>query len=132
MGTADSITFTGRIDYGEASRYLSAGDLAVSPKVSLAEANGKLFNYLACGLPTVVFDTPINREILGDAGVYARYGDAADMADQLESLAGDGARRAALAAVSRRKAVDEHSWQARGEQLVRVYLKLLVKSEKPE
>jgi len=130
MGIADRIIFTGRIDYGESPRYLSAGDLAVSPKISLAEANGKLFNYLACGLPTVVFDTPINREILDDAGVYARYGDAADLANQLESLAGDSARRAALAAVSRRKAVDEHSWQVRGEQLVEVYLKLFVKSEK--
>ncbi|GFE57768.1 glycoside hydrolase [Geobacter sp. AOG1] len=125
MGIADRITFTGRIDYGEASRWLSAGDLAVSPKISLAEANGKLFNYLACGLPTVVFDTPINREILGDAGVYARYGDATDLSVQLENLAEDAARRAALAAASRRKAVEEHSWQARGGQLVEVYQKMI-------
>lgn len=124
-GIADRITFTGRIDYGEASRFLSAGDLAVSPKVSLAEANGKLFNYLACGLPTVVFDTPVNREILGDVGVYARYGDATDLADQLESLAGDGARRATLSATNRRKAVEEHSWQVRGNELVEVYQKLV-------
>ncbi|MBT0653779.1 glycosyltransferase family 4 protein [Geomobilimonas luticola] len=125
MGIAELVTFTGRIDYDEAYRWLSAGDLAVSPKVSLAEANGKLFNYLACGLPTVVFDTPINREILGDAGVYARYGDVSDLAAQLEKLSGDSARRAALAAASRRKAVEEHSWQARGEELIAVYRKLI-------
>lgn len=120
-GIVDRITFTGRIDYGEAAHYLSAGDLAVSPKISLAEANGKLFNYLACGLPTVAFDTPINREILGDAGVYARYGDAADLADKLDDLACDVERRAALSAASRRKAVEEHSWQSRGNKLVEVY-----------
>ena len=128
IGVADRVTFTGRIDYGEASRWLCAGDLAVSPKVSLSEANGKLFNYLACGLPAVVFDTPINREILGDAGVYARYGDAADLAGKLDALSRDQELLAALATASRRKAVEDHSWQVRGELLVEIYGKLIVKS----
>ena len=75
-GLSDRITFTGRIDYRDAARLLSAGDVALSPKVSLSEANGKLFNYMACGIPVLAFDTPINREILGDAGVYARFADA--------------------------------------------------------
>src|SRR6185369_9965921 len=69
MGLAEMVTFTGRIPYDQAPLYLSATDLAVSPKISLTEANGKLFNYIACGLPTVVFDTPVNREILGDAAI---------------------------------------------------------------
>ncbi len=53
-GVADLVTFTGRIDYTRAALYLSAGDIALSPKISLSEANGKLFNYMACGLPTGV------------------------------------------------------------------------------
>lgn len=124
-GIGDRITFTGRIDYREASRYLSAGDVALSPKISRAEANGKLFNYMACGLPVLAFDTPVNREILGDAGVYAAFGDVADFAERLETLAADGERRRKLAEQVRARAVLDHSWKRRGEQLEEVYRGLL-------
>lgn len=121
LALADCLTFTGRIDYQQAPWYLAAGDVAISPKISLTEANGKLFNYMACGLPCVVFDTPVNREILGDSGVYARYGDAADFADQLQALLTEPARRQLLTVQVRQRAVQEHSWQARGQELVGVY-----------
>ena len=125
-GITDRITFTGRVAYGEAARYLAAADVAVSPKISLTEANGKLFNYLACGLPCLVFDTPINREILGDCGLYARFGDAADFAGQLEDLLGNRELRARLAAAGRLKAEREFSWSGRGSELVAVYRRLLM------
>ncbi len=124
-GIADRITFTGRIDYAKAPFCLSAGDIALSPKISLSEANGKLFNYMACGLPTVAFETPVNREILGDAAVYARYGDAADFASCIEMLVNDECRRRELGRTAREKAEREHSWRARGKQLERVYQRIL-------
>lgn len=125
FGVAELITFTGRIDYREAPFHLSAADVAVSPKISLTEANGKLFNYLACGLPTLVFDTPINREILGDAAVYARYPEAADFADKLETLLADQSLCRDLTVRGRERAVVEHSWQSRGERLVAQYQRML-------
>jgi glycosyltransferase involved in cell wall biosynthesis len=120
-GIGDRMTFTGRIDYREAPRYLSAGDVALSPKISLAEANGKLFNYMACGLPVLAFDTPVNREILGDTGVYAAFGDAADFAARLEQLVQDEEWRRSLAGRVRERAMRNHSWQARGEELEEIY-----------
>src|SRR5690606_1672571 len=69
MGLTSSVTLPGRIAYGDASRYLSLGSVAVSPKQSTTEANGKLLNYMACGLAVVATDTPVNRELLGEAGV---------------------------------------------------------------
>jgi glycosyltransferase involved in cell wall biosynthesis len=124
-GIADAVTFTGRVDYAKAPLYLCAGDFAISPKISLTEANGKLFNYMACGLPTVVFDTPINREILGSAGVYAAYGDPAAFAEQISVLANDRGLRERLSAKMVAMAVTEHSWQARGRRLVELYRSLL-------
>jgi glycosyltransferase involved in cell wall biosynthesis len=124
-GLAGAATFTGRIDYALAPLYLSAADVAVSPKVSLTEANGKLFNYMACGLPTVVFETPVNREILGDDGIYAAFGDAADFAARLERLLADGEQRRELSRRLRERAVREHSWQARGTELVGLYRRVL-------
>jgi glycosyltransferase involved in cell wall biosynthesis len=125
LGIADRITFTGRVDYGQAPRLLSAADCAVSPKISLTEANGKLFNYLACGLPTVVFETPVNREILGDDGVYAAFGDASALAMAIRLLLADSERLADLGRRSRERAVTEHSWAKRGEQLEGIYARMM-------
>jgi glycosyltransferase involved in cell wall biosynthesis len=125
MGLDDMVTFTGRIDYNQAAQYLSAGDLALSPKLSLSEANGKLFNYMACGLPTLVFDTPVNREILGDCGVYAAHGDAADLACKITELLADNRRLAELSRAVRAKAEQEHSWKARAAVIVELYQRVL-------
>ena len=124
LGLGECITFTGRIDYEKAPLYLCAGDVAVSPKISLTEANGKLFNYMACGLPTVAFENPVNREILGDTGVYARRGDPADLAASIDGLLRDKGRSATLAARVREKAAKEHSWAVRGEILVEIYRRI--------
>ena len=74
MGILDNVTFTGALPYEMAPTYLALGDVAVSPKMSATEGNGKLLNYMAVGLPTVTFDTPVSRELLGDLGLYAPWG----------------------------------------------------------
>jgi glycosyltransferase involved in cell wall biosynthesis len=121
LGMEELFTFTGRVEYQKAPLYLCAGDIAISPKISLSEANGKLFNYMGCGIPSVVFDNPVNREILGDTGVYARQEDPADFAARIEELLDDGTKLCELAKAVRGKAEKEHSWRARGEQLVGIY-----------
>ncbi len=63
-GVEDRITFTGRIPYEKAASYLKLGDMAVSPKtLESGEANAKIYNYIAMGLPVVCFDMPETREI---------------------------------------------------------------------
>ena len=127
MGIEKSITFTGKIDYARAPQYLAAADVAVSPKLSLTEANGKLFNYMACNLPSLVFDTPVNREILGDTGFYAELGNPVDFADKLERLMADGELRKQAGESSRKRAVEEHSWRSRADRLSSIYWLLLAK-----
>ncbi len=84
----------------------SAGDLAVSPKLSQTEANGKLFNYMACGLPTVVFDNQINREILGDEGIYVEHGNTSSLADAIISTIHDSGRMSSLSKRVRERAIN--------------------------
>jgi glycosyltransferase involved in cell wall biosynthesis len=120
-GLSSAMTFPGRIPYDQAARYLALGQVAVSPKLSATEANGKLLNYMACALPTVASDTPINRELLGEAGIYVPVGDAAALAGALIALLGDGARRERLGQALRRRAEREFSWAALADRLIGVY-----------
>jgi len=130
LGVADCTTFTGRIPYHQARDFLALGDVAVAPKLSDTEGSGKILNYMAMGLPTVAFDTPVSREYLGDQGIYAERGDPTSLAASLrQGLAqtanacpacrerGDGQRRAAL----RRIAAERYSWTAAAETIVRAY-----------
>ncbi len=77
LGVAEHTTFTGKIPYQQARDFLALGDVAVAPKLSATEGSGKILNYMAMGLPTVAFDTPVSREYLGDLGIYATPGDSA-------------------------------------------------------
>ena len=125
MGINDVITFTGRVCYDRAPFFLSAGDLAVSPKLAQTEANGKLFNYMACGLPTVVFDNPINREILGDDGIYVEHGKTSSLADTIISTIHNSELMISLSEQVRVRAIQKHSWDTRSRQLVSAYRTLL-------
>jgi glycosyltransferase involved in cell wall biosynthesis len=125
MGIDDVITFTGRVNYDRAPLFLSAGDLAVSPKLSQTEANGKLFNYIACGLPTIVFDNQVNREILGDDGIYVEHGNTSLLAEAIISTIHNCDLMVPLSEQVRERAIRIHSWDTRSRQLVSLYRTLL-------
>ncbi|MGH7322550.1 MAG: glycosyltransferase, partial [Candidatus Rokuibacteriota bacterium] len=120
-GLAGSVTLTGRIAYGEAPRYLGLGEVAVSPKRSTTEANGKLLNYMACALPTVAYDGPVSRELLGEAGVRVPLGDTAALAAACAGLLADAGDRKRRGEALRERAVAEYSWPALGGRLVDAY-----------
>jgi glycosyltransferase involved in cell wall biosynthesis len=127
LGIKDSITFTGRIDYGRANEYLALGDIAVSAKISETESNGKIYNYMASGLPTVVFDNKVNRDILGDLGVYATHKNYYSLAEKICLLLINEEISRKLAIEVREKAVRDYSWKRTGEKIMNVYRKCLEK-----
>jgi len=124
LGISENVTFTGRIPYLEAPSYLLLGDVAVSPKMSETEGNGKLLNYMAAGLPTATFDTPVAREILGELGVFAKQGNAKSLARALEFLLVEERAASEIALRLRLKAVREHSWEKAGRQITEIYQQL--------
>lgn len=125
LNIASFVTFTGQVAYADAPLLLTAGDLAVSPKISDTEANGKLLNYMACGLPVVAFDTPVNRELLGDGGIYAAYGDAEDLARCLALALADRNLLHQQGKQMRERAVELHGWENRVQLLESYYHRLL-------
>jgi glycosyltransferase involved in cell wall biosynthesis len=126
LGVPDAnIRFTGRIPYEKAPHHIGLGSVAVSPKLGVTEANGKLYNYMACGVATVAFDNAVNREILGDTGVYARLGDAQSLAEQVISLLESPEHAARLGAAARARVVERFSWDAVARRLMVCYRKVL-------
>jgi glycosyltransferase involved in cell wall biosynthesis len=121
LGIEDRVVFTGKIPYFEAPRYLALGDVAVSPKVSATEGCGKLLNYMAMGLPTVTFDTPVSREYLGEWGVYAPNGDSVALARAIVSLLNDKERALELGSALRSRALSHYSWEKAGGKLEKIY-----------
>jgi glycosyltransferase involved in cell wall biosynthesis len=121
LGVEAHTLFTGKVPYNETPHYLSLAQIAVSPKISATEANLKLFSYMAMGLPTVVFDNPVNREILGDLGIYARLGDAEDLARALLKVLEAPSDAQQIGESSRQKAVADYSWLAVGKRLTELY-----------
>ena len=124
-GLADSVSLPGRIDYGDAARWLCLGEVAVSPKRSLSEANGKLLNYMACGRAVVASDTPVNRELLGEDGTYAPVGDAVALADCLITLLRQPGLARAQGTALRRRAEREFGWPDLAARLETIYRELL-------
>ncbi len=125
MGLGAHTSFPGRVPYDEAEAFLALGDIAVSPKLSQTEGNGKLYNYAAMGLPTVAFDAPANREILGDLARYPTAQSAEALAEALLALIGRPAEATRLGLALRERAVRQLSWPARLDELLRVYERLL-------
>jgi len=121
LGIDAMINFTGALEYSKAPFYLSAGDIAVSPKTAPMESNSKLLTYMACGLPSVAFNTPANRELLGDAGVYADYDDCNDLAEKLTALMASREERERLRALGLTHVDQRHSWDIRGAALDEIY-----------
>ncbi len=125
LGLDGNITFTGKVPYELAPRYLALGDVAVAPKRSLTEGSGKLLNYMALALPTVTYDTPVSREYLGDLGVYAPTGDSSALADRIAGLIYDRRQATWLGQRLRERAVAHYSWDVAGRTILDIYTGLM-------
>jgi glycosyltransferase involved in cell wall biosynthesis len=125
LGVAERVTLTGEVAYGEAAAHLAAVDVAVAPKLATSESNHKIRNYMACGVPTVAFDAPTNREILGDNGIYAAETSCESLGRALTGALADPARSSELGRRARAAAVREFSWERAARQITAVYDRLL-------
>jgi len=89
------------------------------------EGNLNVWNYLACGLPVVTVDNPVNSEILGVADVHTPRGDGTEFLDHLADLASGPGCRADLGRRGReRTGTQLFQYRAAGE-LLRLYSDLL-------
>ena len=86
--------FLGRIKYEDVPEYLSLSKIAVAPKISIFEGDGKLYNYMGMGMATVAFDRSVSREVLGSepnkkTGLFADFMDSESLAQNIIKLIDD-------------------------------------------
>lgn len=129
QGKGLRVRFTGHLTYMDMSRTLAACRIAINPIVpgSAGSVLNKAGDYAAAGLPVINSqESPEYRELLENygAGLNCAPGDARQMADAIQRLAGDASLRSRMGAGNRRMAEELFDRSATYEQLVDDLLEL--------
>ena len=124
-GVADHVTFTGRVPDRDLLAMLNTADLCVNSdtfnEMNDKSTMNKIMEYMALAKPIVQFDLTEGRFSAGDASLYARPNDAADLAAKILELLADPARRRAMGEAGRRRVVEELSWDHEAPKLLAAY-----------
>jgi len=119
------VTFTGQVPYDEVVHYLSNSDIGVAPDPKTVMNDNstmiKIFEYMAFGLPVVLFDLKEGRRSAGSAALYARPNDPIDFANQITSLLDSVELRKKLGAVGRKRIEEGLNWENEKANLLRAY-----------
>lgn len=118
----------GRVPYEEMPDVIAAADVGVAPydttrlaqlRLGFYWSPLKIFESMACGLPTLTIPRPPLTELLRDGveGLFFREADPEDLARQLLKLADDASLRCRLGASARERVVERYSWARHCEQL---------------
>ncbi len=116
-GIAEYVNFVGPLNHEGVEGLYRDSDVFVFP--SLAESFGfPMVEAMAHGLPIVAADTPVNREVCGDAAVYFRPLSPEDLAERLLRLAIDRRLRGELASKGLQAARSRFCWNAHAQRLL--------------
>lgn len=100
----------GRIEHQQLTDALKSYDAFVFP--SMAETFGfPMVEAMRAGIPLVVSDIPIHREICGDAALYFELGNSEALAARIKDLDADPAMRQALIDWAKIRAAEKFSWE---------------------
>jgi glycosyltransferase involved in cell wall biosynthesis len=123
------VTFTGQVPHEEVVTYLSNADVGVAPdpKTPMNDNSTmiKIFEYMAFGLPVVLFDLKEGRRTAGPAALYALPNDPIDFANQMSGLLSCSELRQQLGACGRKRIEESLNWEAEKTTLLRAYSAVL-------
>jgi glycosyltransferase involved in cell wall biosynthesis len=116
-GLDKNIRFLGKIDYNKIPQYLSLSEIAIAPKISESEGDGKLFNYLSMGMCTITWNRELSKSIAGDAAIYCEYQNTKDMANKILLAIEDESLRKEYQIKARERAVNYLAWSITGDRI---------------
>lgn len=116
-GLKDSFLFFGFIPWDEASWFISAADICISPKIlkntRAGQSSLRTFSYLACGKPVVGSDLPGLGDMLEKEGIGLSFpmGDHEALAREIITLLDDRDKLREMGKRGRDFVVKNYSWE---------------------
>ena len=118
-GLEHRVSFLGFQPHETIPALMATADLLVLPSI-YEELGSVLVEGMHAGLPIVATDTGGISDAVGDAGVLVPPRDPESLAEALDAVLADSARRMELAAAARRRSRDYH-WDALAERVLAAY-----------
>lgn len=131
LGVRDRMTFVGRLPVEDLARLYNEAEVLVSPSVyegfglPAAEAN-------ACGVPVVATTAGAFPEVIadGETGLLVPPANAVALADAIEALLRDPARRRAMGAAGVRRISEKFSWSVCARRTADLYEEVLQRHQR--
>ena len=125
LSIEEYVSFTGRVPDAQLLAMLNTADLCVNPDRACAlndqSTMNKIMEYMALGKAVVQFDLTEGRRSAGEASLYARRDDPADLAARILSLLDDPERRARMGRLGRERVERELEWRHQAPRLLAAY-----------
>lgn len=119
------VTFTGRVDHEEISRWLSTADLGVTPdppnEFNDRSTMNKTLEYMAHEVPVLAVDLRETRRCAQDAAVYVSGTSRLEAARAMSDLLDDPVRRHRMGQRGRARIEGELAWQIQAKEYVGVF-----------
>ncbi len=124
-GLTGSTTIIEPVPHSDVPGYIAAMHVAISPHPALDDfyfSPLKLFEYLACAVPTVAANVPPIAELVTDGESALLYppGDACALAERIARLAAEPDLRKRLGWQGARLVLEEHTWRHNAERILRL------------
>jgi len=124
-GLEEHVMFTGPLYGDQLSAYLATADVGVAPDPSNAFNDKltmiKIFEYMAYGLPVVLYDLVEGRQSADGAALYATANDPAEFAEQITRLLDSESLQRKLGAIGEKRVRDTLNWSIEKSNLLRAY-----------
>ncbi len=119
------VKFTGRLPDEDVAAYFSTAAFGVAPDratpMNDKSTMNKILEYMAFGLPVVLYDLTEGRRSAGDAALYARRDDTEDFAQKVLTLLDSENLRTELGARARKRIEEKLNWNSEKRALLEAY-----------
>ncbi len=124
-GLDSFVKFTGRLPDDDVAAYFSTAAFGVAPDrytpMNDKSTMNKIMEYMAFGLPVVLYDLTEGRRSAGDAALYARCDDSEDFAQKMKTLLENETLRAELGARGRKRILETLNWENERKTYLQAY-----------